>query len=240
MATRPLVTPFALALLCAIPITQAAFSKEFSESDFRETCIQAISHDARALEWFDRGDPLRMTDNYSIQVLRVKSPNRSGPLQVQLLLDRGTDKDAEIPKFAGICLDSILPIKFLGFTPPSASVPSGDIDFHSKGHPSVTLSFVLTGLPHTTWHRTNGTGNDSVWMVRFSGNPPPSPGPHDWPCRKKKVTIDDTNKMISFVMCHAITPWAHQYQYALHMQQIGNDQLPVDIGIDPRIVDHPN
>jgi hypothetical protein len=240
MPTCRSMTPFVITLLGAITTTQAAFSKEFSESDFRGICVQAIDHDARALEWFDAGE-LRITHDYPIPVLRLKSPNKSVPLQVHLVLDRGTDKDAEIPKFAGACLGSGLPPNFLGFTPPSSSDSSGNIDFNSKGYPSVAISFELKGLKHTTWHNTNGTGNDSVWMARYSGSSPPLPGPHDWACWKKKsVAINKTNTVISFVMCHALTPWRHQYQYALHMQQVGNEQFPVDIGIDPRIVDHPN
>jgi hypothetical protein len=239
MPTRPL-TSFLITLLGVIAITEPAFSKELSETDFRSKCVKAIDHDARALEWFDAGEPLKITDTYSIQVFRLRSPNRSLNLPVQLVLNRGSDKDAEIPKFAGACLDSSLPHNFLGYTPPSNSDPSGNIDLYSKGYSSITISFELKGLRHTTWHRTNGTGNGSVWMVGPTGSSPPSPGPHDWPCPGKNVVINGTNTLISFIMCHATGSAPNQYEYALHMQQVGNEQFPIDIGIDPRIVDHPN
>jgi len=224
----------------AIAISHPSFSSELSESEFRIKCTQAIGHEARALESFNVGEPLKVTDTYSIQVLRLKSRSKTLDLPVQLVLNRGSDSDAEIPKFAGVCLPGALPENFLRYTPPSSSNSAGDIEFYSKGYSSVTLSFGLMGLKHTTWRRTNGTGNDSVWMARYTAGSPVVPGPHDWGCAGKNVSINSANTLISFVMCHAVGSVDNTYEYALHMQQIGKEQFAVDIGIDPRIIDHPN
>jgi hypothetical protein len=114
------------------------------------------------------------------------------------------------------------------------------ISFNSGNLEDLSLFFRLAPeLTHTHWKKNSP--DDSVWMVEIADPPPPvlpQPGPTDW-CGKigdKHVVVSGSD--MSFKMCKHMGA-KHRYKYSVHLEQIGNDQIPVDIGIDPQIIHQP-
>ena len=100
----------------------------------------------------------------------------------------------------------------------------------------VSITFDL----EKNFHRTKWkpTGEASVFVGQGSSSaivPPVAAAP--LPCGGGKVTRSDT--VISFVMNCTPNQSTVYYAYALHLDQIGSDNIGVDIGIDPLIINHP-
>jgi hypothetical protein len=190
---------------------------------------------------FEPPEPLKLSNTYIVDVYKLK-PTNTTKATLAIALQRDSYADADIPTFKAVCLDSRVPDHFLTVTAPSTYDSLGNIELHRAGASRAVLSFELTDLTHTTWHEDgNSTGNPSVWMVSYTGSAPTQPpSPTDWPCNGKKVSINGAKTVIYFDMCPLPGGQTTTYEYSLHMQQMGHKQFSVDIGIDPRIVDHPN
>jgi hypothetical protein len=154
----------------------------------------------------------------------------------------GLDPDAEIPRINVICITN------------KVQHPNepGKIEFTTHKGETVSIRFHLdSGLGHTNWNTATVGGqllaNDSIWMTDHPSKPP-SAG--DWPTclgglSGKVVKYDSQLHDISFDMCSngAGAGGADaDYEYALHMQQkdSGTGGASVDVGIDPRIINHPS
>jgi hypothetical protein len=184
---------------------------------------------------FDQKDDLPL----HIRLYILSARARTAAPYIAVTLKRGTDADAEIPRFDKICVSD-----------PSLSATlkkNGDIYFKTPLNQNVNMVFRRhdADLKHTKWKvGANNTGGPSIWMVEYpasaSSHKPPTVD--DW-CTNipKKVDLGGTNNSdISFEMCPYVPNL--QYDYALHLDQAGNsgsDVISVDIGVDPQIIHQP-
>jgi hypothetical protein len=165
--------------------------------------------------------------NGSQPVTRLKKTkcDISSLKNVLVLLTKGDkDSDVEIPRIRTIyydtCEDSVVQNK-------------GDVEIYITSSP-VTINFQLVNFGKTKWKKL---GTDSVFVGHSTTNPvPPPTAPGGFDCG----TVSTAGTIISFQMCSKNTTGKDLfYGYALHMDQTGSDNISVDIGIDPQIINHP-
>ena len=230
-------TTFASGLLRLVilsAIAMPSYGLVLTDADMVKSCSVAA------------GDPERLTvflapyklhvAAYDIPVFRLNSKTTSS-LDLVVLLKRGSDTDAEIPIFKGICANQNIK--------PMFDKKTGKITFTTKSSDIVRMRFRLDDprLKRTKW-RTKGkpSGNDAIWMreAPMNSSDPPEPNSSDWPCPGgKQVSISDDGLDVFFDLCpNEGKP--HLYIYTLRLEQRGNEQTTIVAEIDPQIIHRPN
>jgi hypothetical protein len=209
------------------------------------TCADGLLNVKQFVDLCDKSDPGIFKHKDDLQV--GKSPikvfvlapgQKTKTPYIAVTLKRGRDMDAEIPLFEKICASDYTVI-------PTLDTKTGDITFKSAMNGDVSIVFRRTDavLKRTKWKidaNDPTSGYPSVWLVGYSSGtfPPPEPKRDDW-CANitKRVDISTDHRDVSFAMCPFDANTA--YRYALHLEQKGDDLIPVDIGIDPQILHQP-
>jgi hypothetical protein len=176
----------------------------------------------------------------TVRLFSLKAGFASATPYIVVILKRGSDADAEIPLFDKICLsDNTMSATF--------DATTGNLFFKSEMDEIINIIFRRhdTDLKHSKWKadpQNPLSAPDSVWMVSYTpkpNSPAPKPISSDW-CKNvpKQVNLSADKRDVSFAMCPFDPSLA--YAYALHLNQTGNEKIPVDIGIDPQIIHQPH
>jgi hypothetical protein len=218
-----------------------ASNERTSLQAFGDNCAKAriIREGANGLSYF-KTLYVGGNEKYPVDEYKVIS-GHPDTQKIVVWIGKGKDGNLEIPRITDICLD--------GKTDPDVGTDPGDIIFYSKPGHSVEVLFHLNGL-QSGWKAPKAKktkASDSIWMVTCQGTCTDDlhPNRKDWPppscAAPKEQNVKVAGSDMSFTMCsNSGGTDDDNYVYEIHMDQVGLDNIGVDVSIDPKIINHPS
>lgn len=162
----------------------------------------------------------------------VNNKPTAGEVEVLVFLIGGSaaSPDAYIPRISGYCVGTT----FYGAS------NRDPIKLRTDVNQRITMTFQLDKkiYPTVQWAPDGSASGKAIWMVNQTGvGNPRHPTQYDWPCGARKA---QANNLVIDMCPYSGTNTAQTFEYALHLVETGSDGVPVDLVIDPQIINHPS